>query len=99
MLHEIAQHDSGHANWVCPACLTEVSRKAKSQGKGIHITGHYAEGQCQYIGCSRPSRIEFREPNPFLPDDDETQYTEADLIERPPGYSSLLQLIIGDINT
>ncbi len=84
---EISFHPPGHANWVCPACLTEVSKKAKSTGKNIRITGHYSEGQCQYIGCTRPPRRELREDS------------ETDLIDLPKGHSRFLQLIIGDINT
>lgn len=94
---EISMHPPGQANWVCPACLTEVSRKAKNAGKSIHITGHYSEGQCQYVGCTRPPRIEFRDAG-VEADDEGAGWTAADLVERPRGYSRFLQLIIGDIN-
>lgn len=95
---EIALHPPGQTNWVCPACLTEISRKAKNLGKRIHMTGHYSEGQCQYVGCVRPSRLEFRDAG-IETEDESTGWTAADLIERPRGYSRFLQLIIGDINT
>lgn len=94
---EISRHPPGHANWVCPACLTEVSKKAKSQEKSIFMTQHYSEGQCQYVGCTRPPRLEYRDADPFS--DGDKPWTEEDLIERPRGYSRLLQLVIGDINT
>lgn len=93
---EISLHPTGHANWVCPACLTEISRKAKSQAKRIHMTGHYSEGQCQYVGCERPPRLEYGDTNVEA---DDIGWTEGDLVERPRGYSRFLQLIIGDINT
>lgn len=84
---EISFHPPGHANWVCPSCLTEVSRKSKDTGKYIRITGHYSEGQCQYVGCTRPARTELHEES------------ETTIIELPKGYSRFLQLVIGDINT
>lgn len=62
------------------------------------MTGHYGEGVCQFNGCLRPPRREFRDINPMIPDDDVTPWTEDDIIERPAGYSMLLQLVIGDIN-
>lgn len=95
---EISLHPPGHSNWVCPPCLPEISKRARALGKRIHLTGHYAEGQCQYIGCSSPPRIEYRDVN-LETDDLEIKWTEADLVERPRGYSRLLQLVIGDINT
>jgi hypothetical protein len=98
-MNEINMHDRKMTNWVCPACLPEISKQAKHKNVSIHMTGHYAEGQCQYVGCLRPARLEYRDINPMIPDDDTTPWTEADLIERPRGYSMLLQLVIGDINT
>lgn len=111
MHQEIYKHPWGYANWVCPSCLREVVKKAKDSGKKvhpdvlydkcdyaecIHLTGHYAEGRCQYVGCSRPPRIEYGDG--LIPGD-ETSWTSADLVERPSGYSRLLQLVIGDINS
>lgn len=84
---EISFHPPGHTNWICPACLTEISRRSKSTGKSIRITGHYSEGQCQYVNCARPARMEIQEES------------ETNLIELPKGYSRFLQLVIGDINT
>ena len=95
MHHKVAQHPPGYANWVCPSCLREVAKRAKTEGKPIEITGHYTEGRCQYIGCSRPPRIEHGD----VLGPDETSWTDADLVERPSGYSRLLQLVIGDINS
>lgn len=95
--YEISQHPPGFVNWVCPACVTEVSRKAKEQGTLIQMPGLYVAGLCDYIGCTRPSRIELRDQDSFLPDSDEIP-PEEDFIERLPGYSSLLQLIIGNIH-
>lgn len=94
---EIALHPPGQTTWVCPACLTEVSRKAKADGRRLHITGHYSEGQCQYVGCTRPARLEFRDIDIEV-NDEATSWTAEDLVERPKGYSRFLQLIIGDIN-
>lgn len=92
-------HPPGQANWVCPGCLSEVSKKAKATGKKIYMTQHYAEGQCQYVGCTRPPRLEFREAHPGIPEDAETPWTDVDVVEKPRGYSRMLQLVIGDINT
>lgn len=93
---EISLHPAGYTNWVCPSCLQEISRKAKNQGKHIQMTGHYSEGQCQYKGCTRPSRLEYRDIG--IEGDDETGWKENDLVEVPRGYSRFLQLVIGDIN-
>jgi hypothetical protein len=91
-------HPAGYTHWVCPSCLSEISRKAKNQGRQIHITGHYSEGQCQYIGCTRPPRLEYRDIG-IEAGDDEAGWTENDLVELPKGYSRFLQLVIGDINS
>lgn len=93
---EISLHPVGQANWVCPSCLSEICRKAKVSGKAVHLTGHYTEGQCQYVGCIRPPRIEFRDVGAET--EDEIGWTEEDIVELPRGYSRLLQLVIGDIN-
>lgn len=61
MQQEIARHPPGHAFWVCPACLTQVVKKAKKDGVPHHVTGHYTEGHCQYVGCERPPRQEGNE--------------------------------------
>lgn len=81
--HEISLHPPGFTNWVCPACLTEVVKKMKQKNMYVKLTGHYSEGQCQYIGCRRIAR---EEPG------------ESGVIQLPKGYSRFLQLIIGDIN-
>lgn len=86
MQQEIAKHPAGHATWVCPACLREVARKMRSKGIPVHMTGHYADGLCAYIGCTRPPRIEFD-------DDMETK------VVIPARFSRFLQLVIGDINS
>ncbi len=86
MQQEMAQHPQGHVNWVCPACLRDAIRVAKDKGVQAYLTGHYTEGQCQFVGCTRPARTEF---------DSETE----SYIEKPRGYSRYLQLVIGDINT
>jgi hypothetical protein len=95
MQKEMSGHPPGHANWVCPACLPIVSKKAKSQGKSIHMTAHYTEGRCQFIGCERPGRVEYADGAI----DNEAGWTEEDKIEYPKGYSRFLQLVIGDINS
>lgn len=94
MQQELARQPPGQANWVCPACLKEVSRIAKSKGISIYMTGHYTEGQCQFVGCVRPARMEYDG------DDVEDQpWSAAEYVEKPRGFSRFLQLIIGDINT
>ncbi len=108
MQQEVARHPPGHANWVCPACLKDAVEKAKAKGVPIHLTGHYTEGQCQFVGCTRPPRFEF-DVGQFLPNGTEdevenllsqqTGWAQEDLVERPRGYSRFLQLVIGDINT
>jgi hypothetical protein len=95
MHKEISSHPPGHTNWVCPSCLAEVSKKAKSQGKDIQMTGHYTEGRCQFIGCTRPERVEYGDSTV----DDEVGWAEGDKVERPKGHSRFLQLVIGDINS
>ncbi len=84
MQQEIAQHLPGHTNWVCPGCLKDVVQVAKHKNIEMYLTGHYSEGQCQFIGCTRPARIE-------LGDDGEAR-------QFPCNYSRFLQLVIGDIN-
>lgn len=85
MQREIALHPPGHANWVCPMCLGDAAKVTKAKGAELVMTGHYSEGQCEFVGCTRPGRVE-------LGDDGNTY-------EFPRGYSRLLQLVIGDINT
>lgn len=84
MQQEIAQHLPGHTNWVCPSCLKDVVQVAKSRGVEIRLTGHYTEGQCQFIGCVRPPRTELGD--------------SGELQQFPKYYSRFLQLIIGAIN-
>lgn len=108
MQREIQRHPEGHANWVCPDCLKEISRLAKIKGVSIHMTAHYTEGQCQFVGCTRPPRVEYDSGSlgPAGTDDEveghlmgQPKWSEADLVERPRGFSRFLQLVIGDINT
>lgn len=108
MQQEIGRHPPGHANWVCPACLKDVVNIAKAKGVPIHLTGHYSEGQCQFVGCTRPPRYEFREADQFSVGESEDEvesqlakqsgWTVEDLIEKPRGYSRFLQLVVGDIS-
>jgi hypothetical protein len=93
---EVSMHPAGQTNWVCPACLPEICRTAKTQGRSIHLTGHYTEGRCQYVRCTRPPRSEFRDVGV---EDVEARWKEGDIVELPSGYSRFLQLVIGDINT
>lgn len=86
MQQELAQHPAGMTHWVCPACLSDVLRRAKEKGVSVNLAGHYTEGQCQYVGCTRPPRTEFDEQLEVI-------------VERPRGFSRFLQLVIGDINT
>lgn len=83
MQQEMAKHPPGTVNWVCPSCIPEVIKLAKEKGISIHIPGHYTEGQCQFVNCSRGARTE-----------EVPQHQEV-----PVGYSRLLQLIVGDINS
>lgn len=99
MQNEIAQHPAGHANWVCPACLRDVVQLGKDRGIQVHLTGHYTEGQCQFVGCTRPPRFEYRDAEPFVEGDADSSWIEMDIVERPRGYSRFLQLVIGNINT
>lgn len=109
MQQEIVRHPPGHANWVCPACLKDVVAVAKAKDVPVRLTGHYTEGQCQYRGCTRPPRHEFDVPSDhfLVGTEDEVEdqmvhqsgWTDADLVERPRGYSRFLQLVIGDINS
>lgn len=85
MQQEISQHPPGHANWVCPSCLRDVVKIGETKGIPLHLTSHYAEGQCQFVGCTRPPRVEMGD--------------DGNSIELPRGYSRLLQLVVGDINT
>lgn len=81
---EIARHLPGYANWVCPDCLNSVVQIAKIRNVAIHFTGHYTEGQCQFIGCTRPERVELGD--------------EGEMQQFPSNYSRFLQLVIGEIN-
>ncbi len=100
MQRELARHPPGQANWVCPACLKEVVKAGKSKGVPVHLTGHYTEGQCQFVGCTRPPRVEYAAGSEEAVDDQLSQeWTKDDLVEKPRGYSRFLQLVIGDINT
>ena len=85
MQKELAQHPPGTARWICPACIGEVIKLSKEKGIPFNVPGHFTEGQCQWKGCSRPPR---------------TEYDEGfeQLVERPAGYSRLLQLFIGEID-
>lgn len=82
MQEEIAKHEPGMVTWVCPGCLNDLIEKANSKGIAISFPGHFTEGQCQYSNCQRPARQE-NVPRPQ---------------EVVPGYSRLLQLVIGKIN-
>lgn len=59
------------------------------------MTGHYTEGRCEFIGCSRPTRIEYGDSAV----EDDISWTEKDKVEYPAGHSRFLQLVIGDINS
>lgn len=86
MQREMAFHPPGHAIWICPDCYSSAISVAKAKGITHQLAGHYTEGQCQFVGCVRPPRIEY---------DEEME----NLVEKPRGYSRLLQLFIGDVNT
>ena len=100
MQQEIARHPPGMANWVCPSCIREVAKLARHRGVRFYFTSHYTEGQCQYKGCTREPRVEYRDINPALEDEEHPKpWDEGDKIEYPARYSRLLQLVIGDINS
>jgi hypothetical protein len=64
MQKEVARHPPGYAFWVCPACVAELVKDAKTRGASFHLPGHYTEGQCQYQDCTRPARTEGDEQLP-----------------------------------
>jgi hypothetical protein len=86
MQQEISRHPPGHAIWVCPDCIGDVVKVAKGKEVSYYLAGHYTEGQCQYMGCVRPPRLEYDE-------------AAESIVEKPRGYSRFLQLFIGDVNS
>jgi len=99
MQQELSNHAPNELMWVCPSCITEVIKIAKSKGIPFHVPGHYTEGQCQYEGCTRPQRTEYGDDDPKFLVDPLLPWANEDLVERPAGYSKLLQLFIGDIRS
>ena len=58
MQEEIAQHPPGETAWVCPSCLSAISKTVKERGYRLTLPGHFTEGQCQYKDCDRPAHLE-----------------------------------------
>lgn len=87
MQQEIAQHPPGYAIWVCPACLDDAVRVALENQKTYDLPGYYSEGQCEFVDCVRPPRLEYDE-------------AMENIVEKPRGYSRLLQLfVVKDVPT
>jgi hypothetical protein len=53
MQEEIARHQSGHAMWLCPTCVNDAVREAKTKSIPYLLPGHFTEGFCQYKSCTR----------------------------------------------
>jgi hypothetical protein len=58
MQRELSQHAVGYAFWVCPECASVLVKDAKNRGVSFRLPGHFTEGQCQHVGCTRPERAE-----------------------------------------
>ena len=90
MQDELANYDPSEVVWVCPDCLHGIFRSAKKAGIKITAPGHYSEGICEFLGCSRPATREEAEGLPGMPG--------GRVVELPPGFSRYRQLLIGKIN-
>lgn len=58
IMQNVLSRFEGTGMWVCPECVSDLTKSSRESGTKMMITGHYHEGPCQNPSCSRQEKAE-----------------------------------------